>query len=139
MSDDLYTVGYVLEGEKTVKEAHVCGPLHLATLLNLLEDSERVSKFKVTSSGMTLEPESFGYGDYKKWVQVLFPKTNPEQAHLPANCRQRLLHEGKSYPKSSCGACGPMAPKWRECAGLLTEKKETHPPGTLLKGGDRVW
>lgn len=124
MSDDLYTVGYVLEGETVVREVHACGALHLATLLNLLEDSKRVSKFKVTSSGMTMEPESFGYGDYKKWVQVLFPKTSHEHAHLPANCRQRLMHEGKAYPRSSCEACGPMAPKWKECDGLTLKKKE---------------
>lgn len=34
-------------------------------------------------------------------------------------CRQRLAAEGKPYPRSSCGVCGPFSPKWRECDALI--------------------
>lgn len=38
---------------------------------------------------------------------------------LPDNCRQRLMRDGKSYPRSSCAACGQLSPKWRECDAAL--------------------
>jgi len=37
----------------------------------------------------------------------------------PENCRQRLLREGKPYPRSSCGACGQFSPLHKECDVLL--------------------
>lgn len=37
----------------------------------------------------------------------------------PANCRQRLAHEGKNYPRSSCEACGKWSPKWRVCDAAI--------------------
>lgn len=35
------------------------------------------------------------------------------------NCRQRLMNEGKAYPKSSCAVCGPLSPQWKECNAKL--------------------
>ena len=37
----------------------------------------------------------------------------------PTNCRQRLSHEGKNYPRSSCEVCGKWSPKWRECDAAI--------------------
>lgn len=39
----------------------------------------------------------------------------------PANCRQRLIAEGKPYPKSGCEACGihALSPGVRECDAAL--------------------
>jgi hypothetical protein len=37
----------------------------------------------------------------------------------PANCRQRLSHEGKPYPRSSCAVCGKLSPNWRQCDAAL--------------------
>lgn len=42
----------------------------------------------------------------------------------PNNCRQRLAAEGKPYPRSSCDACGSLAPKWRECDAAIDKVKE---------------
>lgn len=39
--------------------------------------------------------------------------------HLPENCRQRLVAEGKSYAKSNCAVCGQFSPRWRECDAVL--------------------
>lgn len=41
----------------------------------------------------------------------------------PANCRQRLMREGKPYPRSSCAVCGHFAPRRRECASALEPQK----------------
>jgi hypothetical protein len=48
------------------------------------------------------------------WVVIDEAPTEP-----PANCRQRLVREGKPYPRSSCTTCGKFSPKWRECDALL--------------------
>jgi hypothetical protein len=37
----------------------------------------------------------------------------------PANCRQRLSHEGKPYPRMSCAVCGKFSPNWRQCDAVL--------------------
>lgn len=46
----------------------------------------------------------------------------------PENCRQRLQKEGKLYPRSSCYACDPMAPKWKECEQCLNGQKAVSLP-----------
>jgi len=33
----------------------------------------------------------------------------------PLLCRQRMAASGLPHPRSSCYACGPLSPKWREC------------------------
>lgn len=38
----------------------------------------------------------------------------------PENCRQRLMREGKPYPRSSCQACGKFSPRWKECDAALS-------------------
>ena len=43
------------------------------------------------------------------------------QAVPPANCRQRLKHDGKAYPRSSCAACGEFSPKWKECDAAMAQ------------------
>ena len=40
----------------------------------------------------------------------------------PANCRQRLMQEGKAYAKSSCAVCGDFAPNWKVCEEALPKK-----------------
>lgn len=46
--------------------------------------------------------------DYETRIRsALASPTPPESPHTrPANCRFRLQDEGKSYPRSSCAACG---------------------------------
>jgi hypothetical protein len=53
----------------------------------------------------------------------------------PPNCRQRLLRDGKPYPKSSCEACGSLSPMWRQCnAALVALEPTTQPPaGSLVE------
>lgn len=41
-----------------------------------------------------------------------------------AQCRQRLIHEGKPYPKSSCKICGQFAPNWQECHAAIIKEKD---------------
>ena len=57
----------------------------------------------------------------------------------PLNCRQRLIHEGNPYPKSSCEACGSMSPKWRQCEAAMkamaAAPPKPAPAGSLV---DRV-
>jgi hypothetical protein len=55
----------------------------------------------------------------------------------PPNCRQRLLRDGKPYPKSGCEACGSLSPMWRQCnAALVALEPTTQPPaGSLV---DRI-
>ncbi|BAH38845.1 hypothetical protein GAU_1803 [Gemmatimonas aurantiaca T-27] len=50
---------------------------------------------------------------------------SPVSAEVPMNCRQRLQHEGKPYPRSHCQSCGTFAPRHKECTALLA-------PGGLL-------
>ena len=38
---------------------------------------------------------------------------------VPENCRQRLAHDGKACPRSSCAVCGQFSPKWKECDSML--------------------
>jgi hypothetical protein len=64
------------------------------------------------------------YRDLLKRIDAkLAELRNPEQraTPLPRTCRQRLMAEGKPYPKSGCWACGDMSPKWRECDQALAE------------------
>jgi hypothetical protein len=53
----------------------------------------------------------------------------------PPNCRQRLLRDGKPYPKSGCEACGSLSPMWRQCnAALVALEPTTQPPaGSLVE------
>lgn len=44
---------------------------------------------------------------------------------LPEDCRQRLMNEGKPYPKSYCNACGPFSPKWTECNAKIESKVDS--------------
>lgn len=51
----------------------------------------------------------------------------------PANCSQRLMREGKPYPKSGCEACGDMSPLWRQCnAGLEIEAAQPVTPASSM-------
>jgi len=51
----------------------------------------------------------------------------------PPNCRERLLRDGKPYPKSSCEACGSLSPMWRQCnAALMALEPTTQPRASLL-------
>lgn len=34
-------------------------------------------------------------------------------------CRQRLMAEGKPYPRSSCAICGAFSPCWKECDAAI--------------------
>lgn len=43
-----------------------------------------------------------------------------------AECRQKLMHEGKAYPRSSCAVCGIFAPRWRECDAQWGDPKAWH-------------
>ena len=45
----------------------------------------------------------------------------------PSNCRQRLMREGKGYPKSGCDSCGDLSPLWRQCDAVL-ESVAARPP-----------
>jgi hypothetical protein len=55
----------------------------------------------------------------------------------PPNCRQRLLRDGKPYPKSSCEACGSLSPMWRQCnAALMALEPTTQPPAGSLVATD---
>lgn len=47
--------------------------------------------------------------------------TPADVASLPANCRQRLMHEGKAYPRSGCAACGKWMPRAKECEAALAK------------------
>ena len=52
-------------------------------------------------------------------------KSEQAATQLPRTCRQRLMAEGKQYPRSGCWACGDMSPKWRECdQAIATMSKE---------------
>lgn len=39
---------------------------------------------------------------------------------VPDGCRQKLITEGKPYPRSNCAACGQFAPKWKDCNSILS-------------------
>lgn len=54
--------------------------------------------------------------------QCIPEKTETEPWKPPASCRQRLMQEGKSYPKSSCQVCGDFAPNWKVCDDALPKK-----------------
>ena len=49
---------------------------------------------------------------------IIVPSGNP-----PVNCRQRLVADGKPYPRSSCEACGQFAPNYQRCDSLLAAVK----------------
>lgn len=38
---------------------------------------------------------------------------------VPDGCRQKLVAEGKPYPRSNCAACGQLSPRWKECDAML--------------------
>lgn len=41
-----------------------------------------------------------------------------------ALCRQRLISEGKPYPKSSCQICGTLSPSWQVCDAAIAAEKD---------------
>lgn len=45
------------------------------------------------------------------------------QTMPPADCRQRLILEGKAYPRSGCAVCGQFSPRGRDCYALLVAPK----------------
>lgn len=47
----------------------------------------------------------------------------PKIIDVPSNCRQRLMVEGKAYPRSSCAVCGQFSPRWKECDDVLKMEK----------------
>ena len=47
----------------------------------------------------------------------------PKIIDVPSNCRQRLMVEGNTYPKSSCAVCGQFSPRWKECDDVLKMEK----------------
>lgn len=59
----------------------------------------------------------------------------------PLNCTQRLLHEGKPYPKSSCEACGSLSPMWRQCEAAMkvTANPSATPAESLVERVCNAW
>lgn len=43
---------------------------------------------------------------------------------LPEKCRQRLMHEGKPYPRGGCEECGKFSPKSKQCDALISAAKD---------------
>lgn len=61
----------------------------------------------------------------KLWFRKNLTWADPHPgATPPANCRQRLAHEGKAYPKSSCDVCGKFSPKYKTCNAILYDAKQ---------------
>ena len=48
-------------------------------------------------------------------VARLLNMEDKKQDHVPQNCRQRLMQQGKAYPKSGCAACGEFSPMGKYC------------------------
>lgn len=57
--------------------------------------------------------------------RALWPESGNEarDAEPPTHCRQRIKADHQPHPKSSCSACGPMAPLWRQCDAALAASK----------------
>lgn len=64
-----------------------------------------------------------------------------ERAEPAANCRQRLMREGKPYPRSGCVVCGKWAPKSEHCDSLLDAEKTAPAAERDVASGDsgRPW
>lgn len=59
------------------------------------------------------------HGTTSTHICIEKPKPQPELALASALCRQRLMHEGKPYPRSSCAVCGSLSPRHRECNAVI--------------------
>ena len=46
----------------------------------------------------------------------------PDTDMPPPGCRQRLMAEGKPYPRSNCSMCGVFSPKTIQCDQALRRK-----------------
>ncbi|AWY09310.1 hypothetical protein vBRpoSV10_188 [Ruegeria phage vB_RpoS-V10] len=68
-------------------------PLH-TTGVTLSEDGSMAIFYFLPEGVIILTP----YGEIEQY--------GPKIDTRPANCRERLREEGKSYPRSGCGACG---------------------------------
>lgn len=63
----------------------------------------------------------------RDWLRMADPvlttyereKAGQAELGVPENCRQRLMRDGKPYARSSCFACGSLAPRWKACDKAL--------------------
>lgn len=68
-------------------------------------------------------PEYSTYSDKdtaERIVRLLNKDEEEKQNMVPQLCRQRLMKEGKPYPRSSCSVCGTFSPMSKECDTKLS-------------------
>jgi hypothetical protein len=107
----------VERGEDAVCEMRICEVRHL------ILRKDRLYRFTVDPNCEKCRETAMAYEP-----QQHSPKPQPA-AHVeegarvtdavPANCRARLMQEGKPYARSSCAVCGHFSPRHNECTAAL--------------------